>query len=140
IGLRFFGKHKKINGAEMSNNIAGISLQNQQMGNGNRGVLYDKALLWHKQFMKTRGPIVTWEVYKEVVLARFCSLYDDPMSELKNLKYDRSAREYKDAFDNLLSRVEVSQEHALSLFMGVCLLKLKWRLGCLNPRRQMPIA
>ncbi|GKA53785.1 reverse transcriptase [Tanacetum coccineum] len=60
------------------------------------------SLLWHKEFMKTKGPIVTWEVYKEVVLARFGSLYDDQMSGLKNLKYDRSAKEYEDAFDNLL--------------------------------------
>ena len=66
------------------------------------------------------------------MLARFGNVYDDPMSKLKNLKYENSAREYEDAFDNLLSRVEVSEKHAISLFMGSYKLKLKWKLGCLS--------
>ena len=57
-------------------------------------------------------------VYKQAVLARFGNVYDDPLSELKNLKYETSAREYEDAFDKFLSRVEISEIHALSLFMG----------------------
>ena len=80
--------------------------------------LYDKALLWHTQFMKLHNGFVEWGVYKQAVLARFGNVYDDPLSELKNLKYETSAREYEDAFDNLLSRVEISEIHALSLFMG----------------------
>ncbi|GJV91315.1 putative mitochondrial protein [Tanacetum coccineum] len=43
---------------------------------------------------------------------------EDPISELKNLKYETTAREYEDAFDSLLSRVEISEDHAVSLFMG----------------------
>ncbi|GJY52038.1 putative mitochondrial protein [Tanacetum coccineum] len=39
------------------------------------------------------------------------------MSALKILKYETTVREYEDAFDILLSRVEVSEEH-VSLFMG----------------------
>ena len=80
--------------------------------------LYDKALLWHTQFVKTQGQFVSWNVYKQAIIARFGSVYDDPMSELKNLKYETTARDYEDAFDNLLSRVDISEEHALSLFLG----------------------
>ncbi|GJS19025.1 reverse transcriptase [Tanacetum coccineum] len=68
--------------------------------------LYDKALLWHSQFVRTHGNNVTWNVYKQAILTRLGNGYDDPMSELKNLKYKTTAKEYKDAFDNLLSRVE----------------------------------
>lgn len=57
-------------------------------------------------------------MYKQAVLPRFGSVYDDLIFELKNLKYETSAKEYEDAFENLLSRVEISEEHALSLFMG----------------------
>ncbi|GJS19023.1 hypothetical protein Tco_0413495 [Tanacetum coccineum] len=99
---------------EMANNITALSLQNQQMGN--RGsqtpekdkvtlisiYLYDKALLWHSQFVRTHGNNVTWNVYKQAILTRLGNGYDDPMSELKNLKYKTTAKEYKDAFDNLL--------------------------------------
>nr|GEX08805.1 reverse transcriptase [Tanacetum cinerariifolium]GEY01913.1 reverse transcriptase [Tanacetum cinerariifolium] len=80
--------------------------------------LYDKALLWYSQFVRTDGTNVTWEVYKKTILARFCNVYEDPMSELKNLKYETTAREYKGAFDSLLSRVEISKDHVISLFMG----------------------
>nr|GEY68712.1 reverse transcriptase [Tanacetum cinerariifolium] len=39
------------------------------------------------------------------------------MSELKNLKYETTAREYEDEFDSLLSRVEINEDHVVSLFM-----------------------
>ncbi|GKF00107.1 hypothetical protein Tco_0023457, partial [Tanacetum coccineum] len=39
------------------------------------------------------------------------------MAILKNVKYDKSAKEYQDTFDNLLCRVEVSEEHAISLYL-----------------------
>ncbi|GKA17130.1 retrotransposable element Tf2 [Tanacetum coccineum] len=42
----------------------------------------------------------------------------DPMFALKNAKYERSAKEYQDVFDTLLCRVTVSQEHAITLYLG----------------------
>nr|GEW76573.1 hypothetical protein [Tanacetum cinerariifolium] len=143
---------------EMSNNISGLSLHNQQMGNRgpqlNHSILakiefpkfsgddvkgwvfrcerfffieqtldlekvtlisihlYDKVLLWHSQFVRTHGNNVGWNEYKQAILTRFGKGYDDPMFELKNLKYETTVREYENAFDNILSRVEVSEEHA----------------------------
>nr|GEW17017.1 hypothetical protein [Tanacetum cinerariifolium] len=40
---------------------------------------------------------------------RFKTVFDDPMSELKNVKYETNAKAYQDAFDNLLSRVEITR-------------------------------
>nr|GEZ74814.1 hypothetical protein [Tanacetum cinerariifolium] len=57
------------------------------------------------------------EAEKQAVLARFGTVFDDPMSELKNLKYETTTRAYRDAFDDLLSRIEISEDHAISLFM-----------------------
>ncbi|GKB01764.1 hypothetical protein Tco_0829808 [Tanacetum coccineum] len=51
--------------------------------------LYDKALLWHSQFVRIHGN-----------------------------NCETTAKEYEDAFDNLLGRVEVNEDHAVSLFMG----------------------
>ncbi|GJU56064.1 putative mitochondrial protein [Tanacetum coccineum] len=76
------------------------------------------ALLWHSQFVRTHGNNVSWNEYKQAILTRFGKGYDDPMFELKILKYETTAREYEDAFDNILSRVEVSKEHVVSLFIG----------------------
>nr|GEV24398.1 hypothetical protein [Tanacetum cinerariifolium] len=55
--------------------------------------------------------------YKQAVLARFGTVTDDPISELKNLKYETTAKAYEDAFDDLLSRIEIGEDHAISLFM-----------------------
>ncbi|GKB17084.1 putative mitochondrial protein [Tanacetum coccineum] len=79
---------------------------------------HDKALLWHSQFIGVHGVNVSWEVYKQAILARFGNVYDETMSELKFLKNENTVKEYEDAFDSLLSRVEVSEEHVVSLFIS----------------------
>nr|GFB43079.1 reverse transcriptase [Tanacetum cinerariifolium] len=38
------------------------------------------------------------------------------MYALKNVKYEKNAREYQDLFDALLCRVTISQEHVISLY------------------------
>lgn len=45
-------------------------------------------------------------------------MYDYLVAELKILKYETTTKEYEDAFDSLLSRVEISEDHAVSSFMG----------------------
>ncbi|GKC44766.1 gypsy/ty3 retroelement polyprotein [Tanacetum coccineum] len=85
--------------------------------------LYDKALLWHSKFIKNHEGLVSWEVYKQAVLARISNIFYDPMSEFKNLKYETSTKEYEDTFDDLLSRVEINKDHEIGLFMGVNLLR-----------------
>ncbi|GJZ13822.1 hypothetical protein Tco_0549052 [Tanacetum coccineum] len=44
--------------------------------------LFDTALLWHKQFIKLNGKNVTWNVYKDVIIQRFGTEFDDPMVEI----------------------------------------------------------
>ncbi|GJS18308.1 putative mitochondrial protein [Tanacetum coccineum] len=97
--------------------------------------LYDKALLWHTQFLKSQGGFVTWEDYKQAVLARFGTVTDDPMSELKNLKYETTARAYEDAFDDLLSRIEISEDHAISLFIGGLPVEIAMAVRMFKPRK-----
>ncbi|GKD40383.1 reverse transcriptase, partial [Tanacetum coccineum] len=53
---------------------------------------YDSALIWHQQFEKINGEAVSWEDYKEALLARFDTEFKDPLSELKNLKETSSLR------------------------------------------------
>ncbi|GJT65179.1 hypothetical protein Tco_1016659 [Tanacetum coccineum] len=92
---------------EMLNQINGLSLQNQDV----RGWifrceqffiidvipdeqkvrllsvhLFDKALLWHRQFMKVHGENVSWPIYRDAVIQRFGTVFDDPMAELKILQ------------------------------------------------------
>ncbi|GJY72932.1 gypsy/ty3 retroelement polyprotein [Tanacetum coccineum] len=48
--------------------------------------VFDKALNWHKQFIKRFGENVTWERYETKAKGRFDLVFDDPMVELKNLR------------------------------------------------------
>ncbi|GJX75665.1 reverse transcriptase [Tanacetum coccineum] len=96
--------------------------------------LFDKALLWHMQLLKNKGENVSWNEYKEAITLRFGLVYDDPMAAIKNAKYDKSAKEYQDTFDNLLSRVEVSEEHAISLYLGGLPTELEMSVRMLRPK------
>ncbi|GKC88687.1 gypsy/ty3 retroelement polyprotein [Tanacetum coccineum] len=94
--------------------------------------LFDKALLWHRQLIKTKGENISWTDYKDAIALRFGSVYDDPMALLKNAKYDKSAKEY--TFDTLLSRVEVSEEHAISLYLGGLPTELEMSVRMFRPK------
>nr|GEX52312.1 hypothetical protein [Tanacetum cinerariifolium] len=76
------------------------------------------SLLWHMQFTRLNGENVSWNVYKSGILQRFGTVFDDPLSEIRKVKYQTNAKEYQDAFDTLLSRVDISEEHAVSFYLG----------------------
>ncbi|GJZ78004.1 hypothetical protein Tco_0642676 [Tanacetum coccineum] len=133
---------------ELSSQVLGISLLNHQMGNGNRGN-QSHSRMAKIEFPKFSGEDVKGWVFrceqffvldqvtdaeKEVVLARFGSVFEDPMAELKNLKYETSAKIYEDAFDNLLSRVEISEDHDISLFIGGLPTEIEMRVRMFKPR------
>nr|GEY17693.1 hypothetical protein [Tanacetum cinerariifolium]GFA27626.1 hypothetical protein [Tanacetum cinerariifolium] len=81
--------------------------------------LYDKALAWHQQYSKTYRENVLWEVYVEALLKRFCSTYEDPMTDLKNISQKGgSVQVYIDAFDVLMTKVEVLESQDDSFFFG----------------------
>lgn len=41
--------------------------------------IYDKALAWHLQFVRSHEDEVTWTVYEEAYLIRFGKTNEDPM-------------------------------------------------------------
>ncbi|GKD96782.1 omega-3 fatty acid desaturase, endoplasmic reticulum-like protein [Tanacetum coccineum] len=96
--------------------------------------LDDKALLWHRQFVKIIGDNVGWEMYKTAIIQRFGSVFEDPMAALKNVKYEKNAKEYQDVFDTLLCRVDISPEHAMSLYLGRLPTELEMSVRMFKPR------
>ncbi|GJT65887.1 hypothetical protein Tco_1017367 [Tanacetum coccineum] len=75
-------------------------------------------------------------VYRVAIIKRFGTVFDDPMAELKNVKYDNSAKDYQDKFDNLLSRVDISMEHSISLYLGGFPTEFEMGYG-IPPRKQL---
>nr|CAD1844221.1 unnamed protein product [Ananas comosus var. bracteatus] len=83
--------------------------------------LEGRALQWHQVFMKARltRSRPTWEEYVTALNTWFGSeLYDDPMSELKKLRQTGTVQEYQDRFGELLNRVDLSEEYAVSCFLS----------------------
>ncbi|GJV35070.1 putative nucleotidyltransferase, ribonuclease H [Tanacetum coccineum] len=96
--------------------------------------LFDKALMWHRQFLKVHGENVTWHVYRDAIIQRFGTVFDDPMAEFKNMKYDSNTKEYQDKFDVLISRVEISVEHLVSLYLAGLPTKLEMEVRMFKPQ------
>nr|GEU61541.1 hypothetical protein [Tanacetum cinerariifolium] len=74
--------------------------------------LYDKALEWHTQFLKIHGENVLWPDYEKEILARFSSVFEDPMVKLKNLKQDGEVKVYQEQFEVLLNRLDLTESYA----------------------------
>ncbi|GKB18457.1 hypothetical protein Tco_0852380 [Tanacetum coccineum] len=54
--------------------------------------MYDRALVWHQQFVRRYGERCTLELYENEVLKRFGAVFEDHMVELKNLKQTGTMR------------------------------------------------
>nr|GEZ13929.1 hypothetical protein [Tanacetum cinerariifolium] len=69
-----------------------------------------------------KGWIFRCELFFDIEISlntrRFGTVFDDPISEMRKIKYQSNAKEYQDAFDTLLSRVDVSEEHVVSFYLG----------------------
>ena len=80
--------------------------------------LSDLALMWHRQVVRHLGENVSWAMYRDAILKRFGSVYDDPLSEIKKLKQSGTVQEYIDAYDRLLCRVDLPDDQSMSFFMA----------------------
>ncbi|GJZ39471.1 gypsy/ty3 retroelement polyprotein [Tanacetum coccineum] len=83
--------------------------------------MFDKALNWHKQFIRKNCENVQWTVYEREVQKHFDHVFEDQMVELKNLKQVTTiqiVKLYQEQFDALMNKVELSEAYAVSLFIG----------------------
>nr|GEX99237.1 hypothetical protein [Tanacetum cinerariifolium] len=79
--------------------------------------MFGKVLNWHKHFMAKQGAFMTWGLYQTYVKKQFELVFKDPIVELKNLK-QTTVQVYQESFKDLLNKVELSDEYAISLFIG----------------------
>ncbi|GJW13961.1 retrovirus-related pol polyprotein from transposon TNT 1-94 [Tanacetum coccineum] len=96
--------------------------------------LHDKALSWHQQFVKLQGENVVWIVYEEDILKRFGPINEDPMAELKNLRYGSNMKDYQSQFEQLLTQVDVTESQSVSLFIVGLPANIKMTVRMFKPR------
>nr|GEV08625.1 hypothetical protein [Tanacetum cinerariifolium] len=75
--------------------------------------LYKRQQFFSVEHVKDVG----WEEYKKALLARFDTDFDDPLSELKNLKCDSTIQKYHEKFELLINKVDMPEAHAINLFL-----------------------
>ncbi|GJS61428.1 gypsy/ty3 retroelement polyprotein [Tanacetum coccineum] len=96
--------------------------------------LYDRALTWHMQFIKTHGKAVTWVEYEEAVLKRFGDANEDPMAELKNLRYKTTMKQYQSDFEALLNQVNITKAQAISMYIAGLPATIEMNVRMFKPR------
>ncbi|KAH0702596.1 hypothetical protein KY290_017911 [Solanum tuberosum] len=82
--------------------------------------LEGEAIQCHLSFMRYRQFLhpATWNEYVMAMVERFGTDFDDPMEEIKKVKQMGSVKEYQVVFERNLTRVNLSQENAISCFIG----------------------
>ncbi|GJW71026.1 putative mitochondrial protein [Tanacetum coccineum] len=83
--------------------------------------MFDKALNWHKHFIRKNCENVQWTVCEREVQKHFYDVFEDPMVELKNLKHVTTVQIvqlYQEQFEALMNKVKLSEAYAVSLFIG----------------------
>ncbi|KAG8367048.1 hypothetical protein BUALT_Bualt16G0031900 [Buddleja alternifolia] len=83
--------------------------------------LEGKVLQCHQMYMKGRltREIPNWEEYIRALTDRFGALvYDDPMSELVNLKQVGKIQQYLNRLDEIVNCLDLPDQYALSGFLG----------------------
>ncbi|XP_022024279.1 uncharacterized protein LOC110924592 [Helianthus annuus] len=96
----------------------------------------EKALQWYQSFTGQRieGEVLTWVELIEALKVRFGKLFDDPMTDLKNLKQISSVQEYHDKFDAIISRLQLPMEYALICFMAGLEEEIQLQVRIFNPK------
>ncbi|GKC09138.1 putative mitochondrial protein, partial [Tanacetum coccineum] len=107
----------------MANDITALSLQNNQVLN--RGPQLNHSRMAKIEFPKFSGDDVKGWMFR---CEQFFLLE-------QTLDLDKTTvREYEDAFDSLLIRVEISEDHAISLFMGGLPTKIEMGVRMFKPK------
>nr|GFA28398.1 hypothetical protein [Tanacetum cinerariifolium] len=64
------------------------------------------------------GESACWNSFKEAIMQRFDSTYDDPIGVIRNLRHTSSIEEYQNAFDRFLSRIDLPEDQQVSCYIA----------------------
>nr|KYP39328.1 hypothetical protein KK1_039377 [Cajanus cajan] len=98
-----------------------------------------KALQWHSAYVKNVGidKLPSWKDYTEILLERFGEVCEDPMAELMRLRQRGTVTDYHNDFDAIVSRIELSESHQLSCFLGGLKLEIQMMVRMFQPTSVM---
>lgn len=79
-----------------------------------------EAIQWHLTYMRYAQYLqpAIWTEYVVTLAERFGVNFDDLIEELKKVRQTCSVKEYQAVFERHLTRVNLSEENAISCFLG----------------------
>lgn len=96
--------------------------------------LEDRAQQWYYTYVQQRSDVeIGWDDFVAALNARFEQLYDDPMTELKNLRQTGTVKEYHDTFDSIVSRLDLPLAYVLSCFIAGLEDEIQLQVRMFNP-------
>lgn len=97
--------------------------------------LEGKALKWHLNMMKSRrDEDLSWDMYLTHMEGRFSDAkHINPMVQLKQLQQITSVDEYIEAFDDLLTEVDIPKQVAMDCFLGGLRLDIQSAVDAFKP-------
>ncbi|GJW60291.1 gypsy/ty3 retroelement polyprotein [Tanacetum coccineum] len=78
--------------------------------------------------------ITLLRIARNAILKRFDVVYDDPLGEVKKLKQTNQVQEYIDAFDRLLCRINLDEDHCISFFLAGLNSEIELAVRMFKPR------
>ena len=100
-----------------------------------------KALQWHSAYMKNVGlnKLPSWNDYTKILIERFGEVWEDPMAELMRLRQKGTITDYHTEFDAIVSRIDLSEAHQLSCFLGGLQLEIQMMVRVFQPTSVMKV-
>lgn len=98
--------------------------------------LEGRALVWHQNYMRYKGNqgVLQWEEYIHALSIRFGeALYLDPIAELKQLEQVGTLETYLDKFDEILNRLDLCEDYAVSLFLSGLKEEIRYPVRVFSP-------
>ncbi|GJU37685.1 reverse transcriptase domain-containing protein [Tanacetum coccineum] len=120
--------------ADFANDLVGDVIPKGMMYQQKNKLISDlKNYFWEDHYLfkvcsDAQWETVAWDVYEAAILKRFGAINEDPMVELKNLKYETLMKEYHSQFEKLLNQVDITESQAISMFIGGLLASIELKV------------
>ncbi|GJU08920.1 retrotransposon-related protein [Tanacetum coccineum] len=75
-------------------------------------------VLDRRQYLRENRVDIPWDTYKRAILQRFRNAFDDSLAELKNIRQVTTIEDYQNAFEKLVSRVDLPEGQLISFYLA----------------------
>lgn len=97
-------------------------------------VLDEAGYQWFDGLKKSSQDLITWQIFSQGIRIRFNDTLQRPLEELVQLKQRGTFSEYKEKFERISCRSNLSEEQKLDCYLGGLKEELAWDVRLFNPR------